>query len=179
MPRALAMQRLSNSIPLTRSRSRRPRNGALLAFVVVGALAACAPKVTASQSSAAPEAPEDEAPGNFVIIPWVRETPHPYANSATYQVTYSAPGATTVGVHFERLATESGFDFVTIYDSQGTLVYGVSGNRIQGGQSISGAVFGRTDGWCYVAGSSMTIQLITDVTITDYGFRTDLAYAAH
>jgi len=148
----------------------------LLASVVATVLAACAPKATASEAS---EAPEDETGGNSATIPWVAETPHPYANSETYQVTYSAPGATMVGVHFERLDTESGFDFVRIYDAQGTPVYGVSGNLIQFGQSISGAVFGRTDGWCYINGNSMTIQLVTDVTITRYGYRIDLAYAAN
>jgi hypothetical protein len=41
----------------------------------------------------------------------------------------------------------------------------------------AGAAFGRTDGWCYIPGNTITIELTTDVSVTAYGFLTDLAAA--
>jgi hypothetical protein len=106
--------------------------------------------------------------------PWVRETPHNYANNRTYTFTYTNPSATQVGVHFSRLDTESGYDFVRIKNAAGTTLYTVSGNLITNGV---GSAFGRTDGWCYISGNTITIELTTDVSVVRYGFRTDQAAA--
>jgi len=112
---------------------------------------------------------------------WVRETPHPYANSSTYSFTYSAPGATQVGVHFSQLTTEVDYDFLRVRNAQGTILYSESGSLISNGVATPGIgpVFGRSDGWCIIQGSSITIELQTDSSVTAYGFRTDLAYAAY
>ncbi len=112
--------------------------------------------------------------GSWHNVSWVAQTPHNYANNQVYTATYTLPGATQVGVHFNRIATESGYDFLRIKNGAGSVLYTVSGSPITNGV---GAAFGRTDGWCYVAGSTITIELTTDYSITGYGFLTDLASA--
>ena len=103
---------------------------------------------------------------------YAKETPHNYSNNKTYTYTYSSPGAQRVGVHFNRLDTESGYDFVRIKDKFGNTKYKVSGNLISGG---SGSAFGRSDGWVIVDGDSITIELKTDYSVTRYGLKLDRA----
>ncbi|MEZ6014457.1 MAG: S8 family serine peptidase [Planctomycetota bacterium] len=107
-------------------------------------------------------------------VAWLRQTPHNYSNSRTYSYTYTYPGATQVGVHFNRLDTETNYDFVRIKNAAGTTLYTVSGNLITNG---AGAAFGRTDGWAYVSGNTITVELITDSSVRDWGYKVDLASA--
>lgn len=97
-------------------------------------------------------------------------TPHNYSNNKTYTFTYSQPGASQVGVHFDRLDTEANYDFVRVYDASGNLMFEESGNRISNG---TGTAFGETDGWAIVAGDSIRVELVTDYSVTDYGFDVD------
>lgn len=97
-------------------------------------------------------------------------SPHNYGNNQTYTFNFSQPGASQVGVHFERLDTEANYDFVRIYDASGSLMYEVSGNLISGG---TGNAFGSTDGWAIVAGDSIRVELVTDYSVTDYGVDID------
>jgi hypothetical protein len=112
--------------------------------------------------------------GSWHNVSWVAQTPHNYANNQVYTATYTYPGATQVGVHFNRIATESGYDFLRIKNAAGTVLYTVSGNVITNG---AGSAFGRTDGWCYIAGNTITVELTTDYSVVAYGFLTDLASA--
>jgi hypothetical protein len=105
---------------------------------------------------------------------WVRQTPHNYANNQVYTYTYTNPSATQVGVHFNRIATESGYDFLRIKNAAGTVLWTVSGSPITNGV---GSAFGRTDGWCYIAGNTLTIELTTDYSVVAYGLLTDTASA--
>ncbi len=107
-------------------------------------------------------------------VSWVRQTPHNYANNQTYAYTYTYPGATQVGVHFSTLTTESGYDFLRIKNAAGTVLYTVSGSVISGG---TGSAFGRTDGWAYIPGNTITIELVTDYSVVAYGYLTNLASA--
>jgi hypothetical protein len=107
-------------------------------------------------------------------VSWVQQTPHNYANNQTYTSTYSFPGATQVGVHFNRIATESGYDFLRIKNAAGTVIYSVSGSPITNG---TGSAFGRTDGWAIIPGNTITIELVTDYSIVAYGYLTDTASA--
>jgi len=107
-------------------------------------------------------------------VAWVRQTPHNYANNSTYAYTYTYPGATQVGVHFNRIATESGYDFLRIKNAAGTVIYSVSGSPVTNG---TGSAFGRTDGWAYIPGNTITIELVTDYSVVNYGYLTDLASA--
>ena len=110
--------------------------------------------------------------GTWQTWTWIRETPHNYSNNQTYSYTFVEPGAAQIAVHFDRLDTESGYDFLKVYDENGTEVYSVSGNLINNG---SGNAFGATDGWCIVPGGKITVTLTTDYSVTDYGFRIDEA----
>jgi hypothetical protein len=110
--------------------------------------------------------------GTWVNETWVRETPHNYANNQVYTYTYNKPGATQVGVHFERITTEANYDFVRIKNGAGAVLWSVSGNVIANGV---GNAFGRTDGWAIVPGSTLTIELSTDYSVTAWGLRTDVA----
>ncbi len=112
--------------------------------------------------------------GTWHNVSWVRQTPHNYANNQVYSYTYTLAGATQVGVHFNRIATESGYDFLRIKNAAGTVLYSVSGSPITNG---TGSAFGRTDGWCYIPGNTITIELTTDVSVVNYGYLTDLASA--
>ncbi len=112
--------------------------------------------------------------GTWRYEAWVRETPHNYANSRVYTSTYTNASATQVGVHFNRLDTESGYDFVRIKNAAGTTLYTVSGNLITNG---AGSAFGRTDGWCFISGNTITVELTTDASVVRYGYRTDQAAA--
>jgi hypothetical protein len=105
-------------------------------------------------------------------VTYAQETPHNYSNNKTYTYTYSSPGAQRVAVHFNRLDTESGYDFVRIKDKFGTTKFKVSGNLISGG---SGSAFGRSDGWVIVDGDSITVELKTDYSVTRYGLKLDRA----
>ena len=103
---------------------------------------------------------------------WVRDTPHNYQNNKVYTYTYTKAGASQVGVHFNRISTEANYDFVRIKNAAGQVLWTVSGNVISNG---TGNAFGRTDGWCYVAGNTLTIELTTDYSVTAWGLRTDTA----
>jgi endonuclease I len=103
---------------------------------------------------------------------WTRSTPHNYSNNQTYSYTYTQSGASQVGVHFDRLDTEANYDFVRIYDGAGNLMFEESGNRINGG---TGSAFGGNDGWAIVAGDTIRVELVTDYSVTDYGFDIDAA----
>jgi len=107
-------------------------------------------------------------------VSWIRETPHNYLNRRTYTHTYSYPGATQVGLHFSRLDTELNYDFVRIKNGTGTVLHTISGNPINNGV---GSAFGRTDGWVYISGNTITVELITDASVRDWGYRVDLAAA--
>jgi hypothetical protein len=112
--------------------------------------------------------------GSWHSVSWIRETPHPYANSQVYSFTYSHASATQIALHFNRLDTESGWDFVRIKNGSGTTIFSVSGNPITGG---TGSAFGRTDGWAIIAGNTITVELTTDSSVTDWGFLVDTASA--
>lgn len=112
--------------------------------------------------------------GTWHSVAWARETPHNYANNQTYTHTYSYPGASQVGIHFNRITTEANYDFLRIKDGAGNVVWTVHGNVISNG---AGSAFGRTDGWAMVSGSTITVELVTDYSVTAWGYRTDTAAA--
>lgn len=107
-------------------------------------------------------------------VSYVRQTPHNYANNATYTFTYEYPGASQVAVNFTTLNTEANYDFLRVYDVNDNLLFNVSGNLISGG---SGSAFGRTDGWVIASGSKLRVELVTDGSVTRYGYLTNQAAA--
>jgi hypothetical protein len=103
-----------------------------------------------------------------------RRPERPDARHQTYTHTYSVPGASQIALHFERITTEANYDFLRIKNAAGTVLWTVHGNVITGG---TGSAFGRTDGWCIIPGNSITIELVTDYSVTSFGYRTDTASA--
>ena len=104
----------------------------------------------------------------------VEETPHNYGNNATYEFDYEYPGATSVAIHFDTLNTEKNYDYLYVYDENNVQKYKVSGSLITDG---AGDVFDRTDGWVVIPGSKITVRLVTDYSVTRYGYKTDWAGA--
>ncbi len=107
-------------------------------------------------------------------VNYAKATPHNYANNATYTFTYEYPGASQVAVHFTKLNSEANYDFLSVYDESNGLLYRISGNLISSG---SGSAFGRTDGWVVVPGTKVRVELVTDFSVTRYGYLTDMAAA--
>jgi len=90
----------------------------------------------------------------------VAESEHPYRNNTDQTWEVTSLGATRVRVHFLRLETESGFDYVSVYSEKGVLVAEYDGSHY--------AV------WTpWVDGESLTIGLLTDGSIVGYGFVVD------
>ncbi len=108
-----------------------------------------------------PPPPPSDFTGIFVSHSY--STPHSYRNNRTYTHTITHTGAFGMKVHFSAFATESGYDFVYIKDGTGATVYTYSGSL---GAFTSGPVNGAT----------ITVQLVTDQLVTDYGFDIDGYY---
>jgi hypothetical protein len=108
-----------------------------------------------------PPPPPPDFTGTFV--PFSFSTPHPYMNRKTYTTTINHPGAIGMKVSFLNFATEADFDFVYIKDGSGTTVWTYHGSL---GNFVSGPVNGET----------ITVELVTDQFVTDYGFDIDGYY---
>jgi len=87
------------------------------------------------------------------------DSPHDYTNNYNGSEKYSKTGAQKVGVHFSRFETESGYDFVYIKDKDGNVIATYDGTK---------DAF-----WAYVDGYSITVNLVTDYSVTDYGYHID------
>lgn len=88
------------------------------------------------------------------------ESPHPYTNNYTNTWTISSPGSTQVRIHFSRLETEDGYDYVYIYDKNNHRVKTYDGSH--------------NDTWTpWVDGDRITVKLQTDYSVTAYGFIVD------
>ncbi|PKN47716.1 MAG: hypothetical protein CVU59_01835 [Deltaproteobacteria bacterium HGW-Deltaproteobacteria-17] len=86
------------------------------------------------------------------------ESPHSYPNNARLVWTLEAPGeATAVNVLFDRLETESRYDFVDLIDQDGVVVHHLTGN-------LSGQSF-------RVEGPRVLIRLTSDATVRRWGFK--------
>ncbi|HEU4963237.1 MAG TPA: M4 family metallopeptidase [Bacilli bacterium] len=89
------------------------------------------------------------------------DTPHPYSNNYDNDRAneYTKAGATQVAVHFSRFETESGYDFVDIYDKNLTKTASYSGTK---------AAF-----WAIVDGDDIIPNLVSDYSVTAYGYHID------
>ncbi|MBE6708358.1 MAG: hypothetical protein E7578_03840 [Ruminococcaceae bacterium] len=87
------------------------------------------------------------------------ESAHPYDNSSDESWSYThSTDATSLKITFSGTTyTESGYDFIYIYDKDGNIIGEYSGNELSGATII-------------VPGNSFTITLISDDSINDYGF---------
>lgn len=90
-------------------------------------------------------------------------TPHNYPNNYNASHTYSKPGAQQVAMYFGTFNTEANYDFVYVKDQYGATQATYHGNL--------------SPFWAVVAGSSITANLVTDYSVTRYGYQvTQVAY---
>ena len=93
------------------------------------------------------------------------QSPHNYPNNYNASTGYSKPGAQRVAMYFEQFTTEANYDFVYIRNASGASTASYTGSK---------AAF-----WAIVDGSSMSANLVTDASVTAYGYRvTQVAYFA-
>ncbi|WP_139491528.1 M4 family metallopeptidase [Brevibacillus dissolubilis] len=101
--------------------------------------------------------------GTWTYVSYPLDTPHPYTNNYNNGTahTYTKAGATKVALHYSRFETESGYDYVYVKNAAGTTV-----------QSYNGTL---SAFWVIVDGSSITSNLVTDSSVTKYGYTIDQA----
>lgn len=87
------------------------------------------------------------------------DTPHNYANNYNNTYTYTKAGAQKVSVHFSRLETEAGYDFVYIKDKAGNTIAQYDGTK---------SAF-----WAQVDGDTINVNIVTDGSVTAYGYHID------
>ncbi len=93
------------------------------------------------------------------------ESAHPYANSTTKTWEISATNAISISLTFDsQTFLESGYDFLYIYDENGTQ-HGKYSNTNLAGQTIT------------VAGSKVTLKLTSDNSVQKWGFKVTSATA--
>ena len=91
------------------------------------------------------------------------QSPHPYKNRYNNTKSYTKSGAQRVAVYFERFELERNYDYVYIKDKNGTTTAQYTGTR---------SAF-----WAIVDGDKISVQMVTDRSVTDYGYRiTRVAY---
>lgn len=95
---------------------------------------------------------------------WYYETkavnsPHNYANNYNNTYTYTKVGAQKVSVHFTRLETETGYDFVYIKDATGKVIAQYDGTK--------------SSFWAEVPGDTIKVNLVSDSSVTAYGYTID------
>lgn len=88
------------------------------------------------------------------------ESPHPYANNYDNVWTISEGGATQIRVHFDRLDLERNYDFVRILDANDEVWFEYTGAQ-------------RDLTTPPIQGDTIKIQLVTDRSITGWGFSID------
>ena len=101
--------------------------------------------------------------------PQLPESPHPYPDNFDNTWTYTVSGAANaIDVAFDsRTSVEQDYDFIYVMDG--------NGNDIAGSPFTGTSLAGQTK---RVSGRTVRIRLITDGSITDYGFRVTSVSAA-
>ena len=104
-----------------------------------------------------PSPADPDGPGDgWIFVDAPIDSPHPYADDYAGEALIEHPGAAELRLHFTRLETEPGYDFVHIEDAAGDVVASYCG-------SLGAFV---TDP---IPGNTAAIQLLTDYSITAYG----------
>jgi len=93
-------------------------------------------------------------------VPVTIESVHPYAPKSDLTFNVEHPGAKYIRVHFEKIGTEPGYDFVRLETRSGEILEKLSGEH---------ANYLTT----YIVGDSATIRLTSDVSVNGYGFKVD------
>jgi bacillolysin len=103
-------------------------------------------------------------PTGTSTLQWFYETkavnsPHSYTNNYNNTYTYTKVGAQKVSVHFSRLETEAGYDFVYIKDKSGNVIAKYDGTK--------------SSFWAQVDGDTINVNLVSDSSVTAYGYTID------
>ena len=106
-----------------------------------------------------PEAPGEEPPSEeaWSWAPASGGSAHPYEDDTDQTWSASEPGASEIRLRFSQISTEPGYDFVILYDAEGNEVARYDG-ELGEVESVS------------VPGDTVYIRLVTDYSITGYGF---------
>ena len=87
------------------------------------------------------------------------ESPHNYENSCTDVWSYTLPGATELNVTFDtRTCMEDGFDFLYLYDANGTEIGKYTGTELAG-KTIT------------IPGDTVRIKMASDASGNEWGFK--------
>lgn len=91
------------------------------------------------------------------------QSPHPYGNgyNNTWTLVNPDANATQTRVHFSRIETEAGYDYVYVRDANNNQVNRTDGSYPSGGWSAA------------VPGRTIKVQLTSDASITAWGFCVD------
>jgi hypothetical protein len=103
-------------------------------------------------------------PSSTSTYQWYYETeavnsPHNYTNNYNNTYTYTKAGSQGVAVHFTRLETEAGYDFVYIKDKNGNVIATYDGVN--------------SSFWAQVDGDAINVNLVSDSSVTAYGYTID------
>ncbi|UJG43835.1 MAG: caspase family protein [Candidatus Heimdallarchaeum endolithica] len=93
---------------------------------------------------------------------YILESSHPYSNNYDHTWTITKPGATSIKVHFTYIEVETNYDYLYVYDYAGNTLHKLTGTYSSGG-------------WSAVSnGDTIKIRLVTDYSVTKWGFKIDL-----
>lgn len=93
-----------------------------------------------------------------VDLPATVESTHPYRAYTTVSNTVQVPGAKYLRVVVDKLDTEKNYDFLNLWDANGSIVQKLTGN----GTSLTSE---------YAEGESLTLEFKSDKGINGWGFR--------
>jgi hypothetical protein len=101
------------------------------------------------------------APETWTAVATDVQSAHPYADHTDVSHDLSAPaGSTEMRVHFARIEVEAGYDFVEVYDAAGTLVERYDGTSTDVTTPA-------------IPGAAARVRLVTDFSVTAWGFHVD------
>ena len=103
-------------------------------------------------------------PGDWDEMALRVESQHDYGTSNTYSFDVNGPeGATEMRLHFEKIDTEPGYDFVKVFDGSGNEIASYDGIH----EDLTTPV---------ISGSRAVVKLISDSSVTQYGFAIDKVF---
>ncbi len=89
------------------------------------------------------------------------ESAHPYAAYADQTWTFTSPSGANTRIHFDRIDTETGYDYVTVMDGADNIIASYAG-------------WDKPDIWTpWVPGNVVKIRLTSDHSVQGYGFYVD------
>jgi len=104
--------------------------------------------------------PDPNDPANWDSKTYSLASAHPYSNNSNVAYEVKVEGAKKFAIHFAKFETETGYDFVKLFDKNGSQLQSLSGNHTDEFTTV-------------IEGDSVTIKLTSDSDISGYGFDID------